>query len=693
MTVFPTKSITSSFRGTSIRRLAVAAVVVLTVIGLATTSSFAADVGEAVPAHPAYPDSTGQLVWDTLRGYFQMDFTLDPPVTHWTVIGRDHPQAAGGEYRSGNYQLKISETEAGKKSRLIQYELTRVDGQTFRMLENHIECKTSIAGVYKIFNPGTMSQQSYKIDLPFRVVGGSRAEVNQPVIWMQQTDGQNTLTLGMLNQITDTGFEGSTYNTRNGGEAPGIANSYVSVAFKRVLHDPEPMTFFKDGLYVNADPDLTWFEALERYSAIVDGARDFKVLPMSQWAFNPMWHSWYAHADKIDEAQIRDDARRAKALGATTIELDAGWNMPREVNYSFPNEGDYNFDSGRFPDAQGMIDAMHAAGQRVVLHTAPLILGKNCKNRARMQDCLLVVDGKTHDFYLDPRLKKVHDHLLAAWEHMFRDYGIDGVWCDFLAILPSADPPATGLEVVTPDLHVAYTQLMQALYKKTLAINPNAVTILRRPLANLNAKTYCTHVWPMDTPQDYNMNRRDIVYMKTFGPGVLTHACCTSWAISESDVNVARQMASIVLAGVPAFSVKLAESPASHNAIVKAWLAFYEQNKRDLVLGRMTPLLPTPPSAALRIEGDRQAFFGFFEAVPGLIEVTKPVKNITLVNAFNKHTATRLEGIQGEWQAQFYDQVWQPIGKATLQTDTKGGLTINFTGPSECHTIVLTKKS
>jgi hypothetical protein len=249
------------------------------------------------------------------------------------------------------------------------------------------------------------------------------------------------------------------------------------------------------------------------------------------------------------------------------------------------------------------------------------------------------------------------------------------------------------MEIVSPDLRVAYTQLMQALYDKALALNSNAVIILRRTFANLNSKTFCTHVWPMDTPQDYNMNRRDIVYLKTFGSGVLTHACCTSWAISESDVNVARHMASIVLAGVPAFSVKLAESPASHNTIIKAWLAFYEQNKRDLVLGRTTPLLPTPPSAALRIEGGKQAFFGFFEAVPGLIEVTKPVSQITLVNAFSKRTATRLEGVKGNWQAELYDQAWRPMTRMKLKTDSKGGVNINFTGPSECHTIVLTKKS
>ena len=180
--------------------------------------------------------------------------------------------------------------------------------------------------------------------------------------------------------------------------------------------------------------------------------------------------------------------------------------------------------------------------------------------------------------------------------------------------------------------------------------------------------------------------------MKTFGPGVLTHACCTSWADSESDVNVARQMASVVLAGVPAFSVNLAGQSASHNAIVKSWLAFYERNKQDLVLGRLTPLLPTPPSAALRIESDTQAFFGFFEAVPGLIEITKPVNTITLVNAFARRTVTRLEGVKGDWQAQVYDQLWQPGNNAQLKTDADGGIDLNFTAPTECSAVVLTKK-
>jgi hypothetical protein len=640
---------------------------------------------------PMFSSVSPAISWRTLRGMFKLSLDLDPPASLWCAETNGSQAPLCGKYASGPYELTTEQTSPSAAARIIRWRIRRTDGHAFKLRGYSVECKTSYSGVYKILEPGSLTQQNYKVDMPFRIAGGARAEIDQPVIWMQQTDGRNTLTAGLLDQVPPTGYDGSTYDPGNGGESPGIANSYVRVVFNRLSPKAASAPEFTEALYVNADPNATWFEALEGYGAAVDAARGFKTRRISDWAFNPMWHSWYAHGDKIDEERIRSDARLSRALGATTIELDAGWNIPRGVDYAFETEGDYRFDSGRFPNPKGMINEMHAAGQRVILHVAPLVVGNKSKAWERMKDCMIMVNGKP-DAHLDPRLKKVHDHLLAAWEYMFTEYAIDGLWYDFLEIPDHVDAPAAGMEVVSPDLHVAYTQLMQALFNKSLALNSNAVTILRRASANLNSKTYCTHVWPMDTPQDYNMNRRDIVYMKSFGPGVLTHACCTSWAISESDVNVARQMASMALAGVPAFSFKLAESPASHNAIVKAWLAFYEANSRDLVLGRMIPLLPTPPSAALRIEGEKQAFFGFFEAVPGLVEVTKPMEKITLVNAFSQRTATRLEGVKGKWQAQVFEQTWKPLKKTELKADAQGGLNLNFTGPTECHTIVLTKK-
>lgn len=631
------------------------------------------------------------LSWDTLRGHFKMNFTLDPPAIKWEKQSNAETNGATGEYASNGYLLKVEEIEIANKAVLINFELSRFDGVPFKVLENRVECKTSYAGVYKLFTTGMMAQQNYRVDLPFTFQGQSRAQFEHPVIWMQETDGSNTLTFGLLDQIHTCNQEGSTYNPANGGEAPGIANSYVRASLSRLMTSGVPTDRYRDGIYLNANPKLTWFEALEDYSIAVDKFRGFKSDPISDWALNPMWHSWYAHADRIDEARIREDARLAASLGVTTIELDAGWNIPWEQSYSFDTDGDYFFDGGRFPDPVGMIQEMHDKGQRVILHVAPLLMGEHAKAWSKMKNCMITVDGNPQP-YLDPRLKKVHDYLLESWAFMFRTYHIDGLWYDFLEIPEAADPIPPDTPTVSLDLHAAYTLLMQSLYKKALESNPHAVIILRRGSANLNAKTYCTHVWPMDVPQDYNMNRRDVVFLKTYGEGVVTHACCTSWAISESDVNVARQMASIVLAGVPAFSVILQDSPTTHNAIIKAWLGFYESNKEDLVLGRMTPVIPTPPSAILKIvsKDRKQAFLGFFETVPGLVTITD-VQKITIVNAFNKRTTTRLEGISGRWEAKIYDQVWRQEQALSLTADQNEGLTINLSASTGCHSVVLTK--
>jgi alpha-galactosidase len=406
-----------------------------------------------------------------------------------------------------------------------------------------------------------------------------------------------------------------------------------------------------------------------------------------------MWHSWYAHADRINDEQIRDDVDNAAELGVETIQFDAGWNVPWEEGYALAREGDYVFDSGRFPDPVGLIDYIHQKGIRVILHVAPLSMGPHAKAYPTMKDCVMMVNGKPDAWeHIDPRLKKTHDYLLAAWEKMILEYKIDGLWYDFLEIPESAGPPAEGLEIIETNLHIAYSKLLESLYKRALELNPDFVIITRRGPANLNSKLHCTHVWPSDVPQDYNMNRRDVIFMKTFGTGVLTHACCTSWAISETDDNIARQMASITLAGVPSFTEKLAESPDSHNKIIKAWLKYYKENKQALMLGTMTPLLPTPPSAALRIEYKNQAFFGLFEVIPGLLQLSQPADKVTIVNAYSDRLVTRLEGVSGQCKIKVYDQLWNLISEQTMKTDAKG-INLNITGPSAVFSVIIEQQN
>lgn len=664
-----------------------------------TTAAMAAGTGlvfagstdissHAVPEN--LPDPSADITWKFLRANFKMNWTLEPSADRWDKVNASGPDDIRGIYKSNGYTLVIDAEDQGKAA-VVRFNITRSDRQRFKVHAYKIACNTSQSGVYKIFTPGMMQQQHYKIDLPFEFTTVSRAENDFPVLWMQQTDGTNTLTLGLLDQVGRAVLRGTTYLGNDGGEAPGIANKYASVSLERTMGTAGNIDSFEDGLYVNADTAISWFDALTRYSEKADAFRGYTAVTLfSDWAFNPMWHSWYAHASDIDETIIRRDSALAKNLGVKTIEIDAGWNIAPGVGYTLDVEGDYYFDTGRFPGAVDMIKQMHANGQRVILHVSPLVMGPGAKARKILEDGLIRVKGEP-TLYLDPRLEKVHAYLLEAWERLFTYYGVDGLWYDFLEIPEEPDAPSPGAVVLYTDIREAFTRLMQALFKKSRAIVPDAVVILRRGSANLNAKTYCTHVWPMDVPQDYNMNRRDVLFMKTYGKGVLTHACCTSWTISEIALNVARQMSSIVVAGVPSFSVLLKESPTAHNRIIRAWLSFYEKNKRDLVEGQMKPLLPTPPSAVLYTKGENQVFIGFFEAVTGVINVD-PVDTVTVINAYNHQTATRLEGLSGKWRMTVFDHEWAQIREQSIQADAQNGLMLNVKTELGCHIIVLKKR-
>jgi len=169
--------------------------------------------------------------------------------------------------QSGSARAKL-----GAQELVIHYDLSRPDGKPFKVVGSTVECRTSYAGVYKMFSPLTMAQQNYRPDLPFTLSGSCSGLTDQPVIWMQQTDGRNTVTLGMINQLPFTALEGSTYDEGNGGKAPGFANSFVRATLKRAGTGDRTVTTYSDGIYINANPVISWDEALLAYAGAVDRA-------------------------------------------------------------------------------------------------------------------------------------------------------------------------------------------------------------------------------------------------------------------------------------------------------------------------------------------------------------------------------------------------------------------------------------
>lgn len=82
----------------------------------------------------------------------------------------------------------------------------------------------------------------------------------------------------------------------------------------------------------------------------------------------PIWTTWAHYKSKIDQAKVTEFATNIKQRGfdASYIEIDDKWT---------PTYGDQVFDTSRFPDAIGMIQAIKALGFKVSVWVPPFVNG------------------------------------------------------------------------------------------------------------------------------------------------------------------------------------------------------------------------------------------------------------------------------------------------------------------------------
>jgi len=265
---------------------------------------------------------------------------------------------------------------------------------------------------------------------------------------------------------------------------------------------------------------------------------------------------------------------------------------------------------------------------------------------------------------------------------MVGDLGFGGLWYDFVDSLPADVPCTSDHEHQFETVGEAWDAILKATAETVWKIDPECLLIFRRSHANINNKPYLTHLWPADAPFDFDKNRREVVVMRAYGEGVLTHACCTCWSPDESEEMVAKHLASVVLAGVPAVSIDLTRFPETHLEGIKKWLEFYETHKRALMLGEMRPLTFMPPSAVTRTEADDSAFVGYFEGLPGVTPLSQDFDDVFLVNCFAEDLHTLLPSQHGRFSLHVYDHFLRPLDQheQVIESD-EDGVHLHLTTP------------
>lgn len=583
-------------------------------------------------------------------------FNLSPEAGEWQMTGTNN-------YTAGDYILTLEREEKAERQ-IIRFSLTRKDGKEFNINSYGFISDVPISEVHRVYPFSTWDNPG----LPWWIEHSTASNRGIPSIMLLRRDGQNKLTIGFGDQIYETEIRGNLVFQGEG--------SYHLEGRKLFLDNANIKTReYKDALYISIEP-LYWFDVARDYAEFVDSYTGYKPNPIPDWAYEPVYCSWYPYEDNIDERIIWENAKIAKQVGIGTFLIDAGWNTERQGEWHWINGkyGDYIPCEGKFPDFKGLIKRMQRElGLKVEVWLAPFWLGSDSETykkglgaaRCKVREGNRLVEN----INLCPQNPKTLERMEEIVRYLFEELGVDGIWVDFVDNLPwecSAEH-----EHIFQTIGEGTSACLERIYKTAVSIRPDAVIEYRIFHGNLHNKRFLNVLETTDTPHNYDDNRRFGVYVRSFASGVAVKTDPTMWSAKCPSQEVAKHCATMIMGGVPAFSLDFPALPSSHLKILSAYLSFYKKHREALLKGRFRPLVTQPSFPVNIIEGEESFLYLGQPTMPPL-ELNEQAKELYIFNCSEKEEIyVSFKEISRFRRAIIYNEYLEPVREARISPEEK----------------------
>ncbi len=604
-------------------------------------------------------------------------FALEPDAGKW------RPIVVGRKFENDLYELSIREKSLDKEAAALDMVLHRKNGEAFKLLRFESTVKVDAARVQKVWPLSRMCVMHGNSNTDFDRCGGtanSHASSHDPVIMALQSDGTNVCTVGLAWTAPETQMTWKPI----GSDVGWLVQCGLSFARPALDGVPIVTREYHDGIFVSQKAE-SWYDSVRRYAAYVDQERGYKPRPPAKWALSPCWTpprpiNLQAKYKDSQQKIIESQFPLAKELGFGIIHVDIDWTSW---------DGCYEPNKGLFPDFAGMMKKLRDAGMILEAHVSTPTITPGAPNYDRFKQFNMITNDQPNGVagwggqgrVLCPRTKGMQEHLVTSMQHMVRDLGIKSFWIDFNDDFVPVKPCLAKHDHAWSTLGEGWDAQMKGMTQAAWEIDPEVTFIARRSIANINNKPYLTHMCSIDCEYDQSMQRREAIFIRSFGPGVIPYTFHGVWAESELDAEVARHMASYAFLMVPVVCQDLSRLPPGHIEVVRAWLKFYREHAADIIYGDLEPLVFMPPSAAFRIERSRKAFVGCFETVPGTIPLTGKPSEIYLFNGVAKDFSTRITGVEGKFRGEWLDYRLRPYGAPVQVTAENGKMYVSADCP------------
>ncbi len=604
-----------------------------------------------------------------LRGEVLLD--LDPAPGKWTP---DEKAAAGETCFQGEngYALRLAPVK-DKGTERLQLELKRGKNQEFAVRSYGIRFqipRRKIAGVWHTQVPVHRSLFLKPPDLEFR--SQAAANVGMPFVLAADEDGNALAAIGWIDQALLTECSARLINKK--------ADLQFELIKKADPDSPLKRKVLKDALFRSAGKRF-WFDAARDYSRTVDLATGYKPNPIPESAKEPVYCTWPALGDGIREARLWENAVKAKEAGIGTIVIGPGWDTPAGGSWGDPigPYGDFHALADKFPDFPGLIGRMQKElGLKVELWAAPFRVGRGSKAQRRLKIAKLSTE-RGEDFDLCPRHELTKAHLASLCSRLMEELKLDGLRLDLMDSIPNA---CAGHHVHRLESEgEAFTACASAIRDAVTVQNRAAVLDYRLAQANLNNKPFANLMSTSDAPYDWEKTRLQGVLLRTFADGVLIGAGPAGWHSTDSDAQIGKCCAAMLMGGVPSFSLDLVRTPVPQLEILRAWLGFYRDNREELLSGAFRPFGADFTCPDARIEGKTAAFIYLQSGKTKQVEIQNPdIKRAVLMNGTDSdEVSLQLLGLpMRELSVTIYDPGLHPIATQHLRATVEINLDLRI---------------
>ncbi|MDP0490167.1 MAG: alpha-galactosidase [Verrucomicrobiota bacterium JB023] len=472
----------------------------------------------------------------------------------------------------------------------------------------------------------------------------SRAATYAPVVNLHSVADRNRFTVAVSEALRKVNLRG------------GVREEDARFYFSATFFDEDEADLDEWSAEIRFDTrDIAYEEALAGVSSWWAEDHGMTPLAVPDAARRPMYSTWYAFHQKLEEDELVAECRKAKELGFDAIIIDDGWQtLDSQRGYAYT--GDWKPE--RLTRMGEMVEQIHDLEMKVLLWYSVPFVGKKSENFSRFKGKYLREGGDSG--ILDPRYPEVRAFLIDTYADAVKDWNLDGLKLDFIGLFQASS--STDLTLGDgrdyASVNEALDRLMTDITVELKAIRPDILLEFRQNYIGPLMREYGNMFRASDCPNMAVVNRVRTVDLRLLSGDTAVHSDMYMWNGEETIEAAAAQLLNVIFS-VPQLSVRLDTLPKEHHEMVRFWTSYWNDNREVLLDGKFSAQRPGANYPVVYATGEKKLIAALYET-PFVDLSPEQGQTVDLINATGEDFVTfKSDRDLGACRV----RVWTPLGE------------------------------